>query len=474
MSRINLQNVTARINTTSFLQDISLQVRVGEHWAIIGANGCGKSSLGRLLCGELEIIAGDGQLPDRSEYVSFEKVTELLDYEKKLDDSDFIGCFDPGTTAQQFICGNRAVDREKLDQLSKQMNFGAILGQGLKTLSTGEMRKVVICRALLQEPELLVLDEPFDGLDHDSCVVLREVISSCINDGVRVVLILNRFDEILPEVTHIAYLKDCSLFVAGPKEEILASEALLRFHSFHYTLPPRLPGDDGRKEPVARPGDPPLIEMKNVTVRYGDHSVLNGLNWTVNRGEHWTVAGPNGSGKTTLLNLITGDNVQGYGNDIWLFGRKKGSGESVWDIKQKLGFVSTALQQNYRVGVTAKVAILSGFFDSIGVYRKYSRQQEEVALEWLKLLHMEKQRNAPFRSLSYGEQRMLLIARAMVKIPELLILDEPCQGLDDANREMVLKLVDHLGSTGRTQIIYVSHRREDRIPCIKNTLNLLT
>ncbi|MDT8419009.1 MAG: molybdate ABC transporter ATP-binding protein ModF [Desulfuromonadales bacterium] len=473
MSRIALHNVSARLNSKSFLQDISLQIRTGEHWAIIGANGCGKSSLGRLLCGDLEIVAGDARLPARSEYVSFEKVTELLEHEKKLDDSDFIGCFDPGTTARQFLCGNRPVDLEKLDQLSTKMNFGAILGQGLKTLSTGEMRKVVICRALLRDPELLVLDEPFDGLDYDSCLALQEIISSCLNDGITVVLVLNRFDEILPEVTHIAYLKDCSLFVAGPKKEILGSGALLRFHSFHYTLPPRLPGEDVRLVSVAGSDETPLIEMKSVTVRYGDHTVLNGLDWTVNRGEHWTIAGPNGSGKTTLLNLINGDNVQGYGSDVWLFGRKKGSGESVWDIRQRLGYVSTTLQQNYRVGVTAKVAIISGFFDSIGVYRKYSRQQETIALEWLELLHMEKQRNVPFRSLSYGEQRMLLIARAMVKFPELLILDEPCQGLDDANREMVLKLVDHLGSIGKTQIFYVSHRQADRIPCISKTLRLV-
>jgi len=448
-------------------------MKEGESWAIIGANACGKSSLGRLLCGELEVVEGEIQVPATSEYVSFETVSEILNHEESIDESDNLGCFDPGTTARDYIVDGHKIDRRKLEELSEKMNFGAILGQGLKTLSTGEMRKVVLSRALLRQPQLLVLDEPFDGLDADSVQALQEVIASCIDSCVRLVLISNRFSDILPQMTHVAYLADCALLAAGPKSDLLDSQGLRRFHDFHYSLPARLPGDLEQKEKLPAGDGPPLIEMKNVTVRYGDNLVLNGLDWTVAKGEHWTVAGPNGSGKTTLLNLINGDNVQGYGNDIRLFGRRKGSGESVWEIKERLGYVSTAFQQNYRVGVTAKVAVISGFFDSIGVYGKYTRQQEMIALEWLELLHMEKQCNVPFRSLSYGEQRLLLIARAMVKFPELLILDEPCQGLDDANREMVLKLIDHLGTSGKTQILYVSHRLEDRIPCIRKVLRLV-
>lgn len=189
--------------------------------------------------------------------------------------------------------------------------------------------------------------------------------------------------------------------------------------------------------------------------------------------QHWKVVGPNGSGKSTLLSLITGDNPQAYGNDIRLFGRKKGSGESIWDIKKQIGYISTALQQNYRVGGTAKVVIISGFFDSIGVYRKYSKQQENIALKWLELIHMEQQRNVSFRRLSYGEQRMILLARALIKQPRLLILDEPCQGLDEINRAMVLKFIDYIGRKGGTQIIYVTHHPEDRIAFIKNEMQLV-
>jgi molybdate transport system ATP-binding protein len=208
-------------------------------------------------------------------------------------------------------------------------------------------------------------------------------------------------------------------------------------------------------------------------VAYGGKSVLNKLNWTVGPGEHWKISGPNGSGKSTLLSLVSGDNPQAYANDITLFGIKRGSGESVWDIKKHIGLVSTTLQQDYRVGVTAKIVVISGFFDSIGVYGDYTKKQQEIALKWLEMLHMEKHANASFKNLSYGEQRLVLLARAMVKQPELLILDEPCQGLDDINREMVLKLVDHLGKTGTTQILYVTHHPEDHIPCITNSMELV-
>lgn len=473
MIRISLTDVTAQISSQLLLNNINLEMKKEECWAIVGANGAGKSSLGKLICDDLQVISGKVEFPVHSEYVSFEKVIEILDIENENDESDYMGGGGYiGTTAEQFICDTEAVDRDQFQHLASELNFNDILPQELRSLSTGEMRKVVICRALLHAPKVLVLDEPFDGLDSDSCITLKNIISSCVKSGITIVLLLNRFSEILPEVTHVAYLKDCSVFTSGPKKTILQSEALLRFHSFHYTLPAQLPtyeSDDHSVSDKTRP----LIEMKNVTVRYGEKTVLHQLDWAVLPGQNWTIAGPNGSGKTTLLHLISGDNVKAYGNDIQLFGRKKGSGESVWEIKERLGFVSSSFQQRYRVGISAKAVIISGFFDSIGIYRKFSKQQENIALQWLSILGIETQKNTSFHRLSYGEQRLLLIARAMVKQPMILILDEPCQGLDDANREMVLKLIDHLGQSDKTQLLYVSHRTEDKISCIDNILQLV-
>jgi molybdate transport system ATP-binding protein len=473
LSEIFLNNVTAAINDTTNLEGISLSIGTYEHWAIVGANGSGKSSLGKLLCNGLKIISGTCSTAEKSGFVSFEKVNEILEIERYHDDSDFLGFVDQGTKVSEFILGGSTGDEAKLLELARKMGFAGILGRGIKFLSTGEMRKVVICKALMQDPELLVLDEPFDGLDLTSCALLRNLISGCVEKGIRVILLLNRFSEIIPEITHIAYIKECRVLMSGAKDTLLNSDALLRFHAFHYTLPPNLPELDSSCRASPLPAETPLIVMKDVVVNYGEKCVLNKLNWMVRQGEHWKISGPNGSGKSTLLSLVSGDNAQAYANDISLFGIKRGSGESVWDIKKHIGLVSTSFQQDYRVGATAKIVVISGFFDSIGVYGNYTRKQQEIALKWLELLHMEKHCNASFRNLSYGEQRIVLLARAMVKQPELLILDEPCQGLDDINREMVLKLIDHLGKTGTTQILYVTHHPEDDIPCITNSMELV-
>jgi molybdate transport system ATP-binding protein len=474
LSVIFFRNVTAAINETTHLE-INLEMGDNEHWAIVGANGSGKSSFGRLLCNELQVISGTYSTSERSAFVSFEKLNEVLEAERYHDDSDFIGFVDQGTKVSDFILGVDPTTAEttKLLDLADQLEFTGILDRGMKFLSTGEMRKATICKALMRDPQLLVLDEPFDGLDLKSCQVLQRLIDNCTEKGVRIILLLNRFSEIVSATTHIAYLKDCTIFMAGPKEELLGSDALMRFHAFHYTLPDHLPEVDSANILPALQAGVPLIDMNGVLVRYNEKNVLNGLDWQVKPGEHWRISGPNGAGKSTLLSLVSGDNSQAYANDIRLFGIKRGSGESVWDIKKRIGLVSTSLQQEYRVGVTVKIVVISGFFDSIGVYNQYCKKQEEIALAWLEMLHMEKHIDSPFRNLSYGEQRLVLLARAMVKQPNLLILDEPCQGLDDINREMVLKLIDHLGKTGSTQILYVTHHQEDNIPCIGNSLELV-
>ncbi len=455
------------------LEGITFNIAADEHWAIVGANGSGKSALGKLICGELKVVSGQCRIPAKAGYVSFEKIDEILEKERYNDDSDFLGYVTQGTPVARFILSGSAADEAKLTELARELEFTGILERGIKFLSTGEMRKTLICKALLQEPELLVLDEPFDGLDRHSCEVLRTLINRCIGRGIQVILLLNRFSEIVPEITHVAYLKQCRVFRSGTRKEMLDSEALRRFHAFHYTLPDRLPEIDSAHRPEPLPMDAPLVEMKDVKVSYGGKQILSGLSWTVKPGEHWKITGPNGSGKSTLLSLVSGDNTQAYANDITLFGRKRGTGETVWDIKKRIGLVSTSLQQDYRVGGSAKMVVVSGFFDSIGVYSDPSPRQLEIAQEWLELLHMDHRAGETFRELSYGEQRLVLLARAMVKQPDLLILDEPCQGLDDVNREMVLKLVEHLARTGNTQILYVTHHAEDEIPSITNGMELV-
>lgn len=237
-----------------------------------------------------------------------------------------------------------------------------------------------------------------------------------------------------------------------------------------YSSEAAIPGPP--RDCVRIPGNSPLVTMHNVTVRYGEKVILDGLCWQVNQGEHWKITGPNGAGKTTLLNLVSGDHPQAYCNDISLFGRRRGTGESVWDIKQKVGIISPDLQLGYRVSVSARLCILSGLFDSIGVYDPVSPMQRDLADQWLSYLGMTDRADRPLKQFSYGEQRMLLIARGLIKHPPLLILDEPCQGLDDHNRMKVLKLLSEFAAGSESTLLYVTHRREDEIEGIQRHLDL--
>ena len=213
-----------------------------------------------------------------------------------------------------------------------------------------------------------------------------------------------------------------------------------------------------------------VILMRNINVRYGDKVVLENFNWTVRNGDNWKIVGPNGAGKSTLLSLITADNLQVYSNEIYMFGKQRGTGESIWDIKRRIGLVSPEFQFQYRESVSVLRVVFSGFFDTIGLYQAVSKKQEEIALKWMKFLEIENISRIDFTQLSYGQQRLVLIARALVKSPALLILDEPCQGLDRANQNRVLTLIDQIGHQSVTQIIYVTHVVSDQLNCIHHQL----
>jgi len=282
---------------------------------------------------------------------------------------------------------------------------------------------------------------------------------------------LNRFDEIPDFVTHIAYMDSGAManqIDRNDKEAVIDLGKLLHLKTTNLLIPE---ADSEHRAPRLPSGEP-LVRIRNGRIAYGDTVIFSNLDWTIEPGQHWQVTGPNGSGKTCLLNLITGDHPQCYINDIFVFGMQRGSGESIWDIKQYLGYVSSALQWEYTVSVSVRNTIISGFYDSIGIYQKYTDLQAEIADQWLRLLGMENRTAQPFNQLSFGDQRLVLIARAMVKHPPLLILDEPCLGLDDLNRQLVLALIEKICDGSETTVLYVNHRTEDRIGGIDNHLAL--
>jgi len=268
-------------------------------------------------------------------------------------------------------------------------------------------------------------------------------------------------------------LADCTLATIGPREQVMADALVAQLAHSENLQGMALPEPEAPAQRV-RPADGPLIILRNGVVEYNDRPILHGLSWQVDQGQHWQIVGENGAGKSTLLSLITGDHPQGYSNDLTLFGRRRGSGETIWDIKRHIGYVSSSLHLDYRVSSSVRNVITSGFFDSIGIYQAVSDRQLFLTNQWLDLLGLGGSKgDTPFHSLSWGQQRLALIARGLVKHPALLILDEPLQGLDPINRQLVRRFVDVLISEGDTQLLFVSHHAEDAPECITHRLSFV-
>lgn len=485
LASIQLKNATISFDDRFTLREIDWTIEPRQHWVITGSNGSGKSALAAALAGVGKIEAGTVQgLPNNVGLVSFEAQAELIAKELKKDDADIMDVVSLGTPVREMIF-EHCQDSELASELVERFGLTKLLDRAFRKLSTGETRKVMLIRALANKPDLLILDEPFDGLDVDTLAMLQAHLASIV-DHVPMVMVLNRFDEMPDFITHVAYLdKDRSdkkrgdkkreekgrlAFTVDRQDDAAFSELyqLLHLKTTDLSVPE---ADPANQLPALDPNQP-LVKLKQATIRYGDTVIVDKLDWTIECGQHWQLSGPNGSGKTCVLSLITGDHPQCYTNDIFVFGFQRGNGESIWQIKQFIGYVSTALQWEYRVSTSCKNVIISGFYDSIGVYTKSTDNQKKIADQWLELLGMKDRADQPFSKLSYGDQRLLLIARAMVKHPPLLILDEPCLGLDDMNRQLVLALIEKICEGEKTTVLYVNHHTEDKIKEIDHHLTL--
>ncbi|PHM48150.1 molybdate ABC transporter ATP-binding protein ModF [Xenorhabdus miraniensis] len=476
MSELQITQGSFRLSDTRTLRLPSLKIISGENWAFIGANGSGKSSLARALSGELIQLAGERYCSFHTPIrLSFEQLQKLIDEEWQRNNTDLLSEDeeDTGRTAADIIQLYHK-DNELCLELTNYFGIKDLLSRRFKYLSTGEVRKVLLCQALMADPDLLILDEPFDGLDVYARGQLSQLLESLAAKGITLVLILTRFHELPDFVKQIGVLADCHLTLAGEKQSILAESLIAQLAHSEGLKNIHLPETDEYRADEQLPTDQPLVSMRNVIVQYHDKPILHGLNWQMNPNEHWQVIGENGAGKSTLLSLITGDHPQGYSNELILFGRQRGSGETIWDIKRHIGYVSNSIHLEYRVSISVRNVILSGFFDSIGLYQAVSDRQQQLADEWLNLLGLSGETaTRPFHSLSWGQQRLVLIARALVKHPALLILDEPLQGLDPLNRQLVLRFIDIMIANGDTQLLFVSHHQEDAPECITHRLRFI-
>ncbi|MCG9973383.1 ATP-binding cassette domain-containing protein [Christiangramia crocea] len=323
-------------------------------------------------------------------------------------------------------------------------------GRSLCSLSAGERRKALLNYLLDQQPDFLILDNPFDSLDRESVEDLKLQLEK-LSKEIQVILLYHRQEDLLPFIDEVFRIKSGKAIrhsKAGFHPEDTSRVDLSQLQS----LPP--PPVCFKKQPEV------LVKLEQVSVRYEDRPILSNISWEVKKGEFWKLSGPNGAGKTTLLSMIYGDNPKAYGENIFLFGNRKGSGETVWEIKRKIGYFSPNLTEFFTRRNTVLEMIISGLLDSVGLYQKPSRQQVVCAEEWLKLLKMEDLQKKIFVDLPLLEQREVLIARAMIKHPPLLILDEPTTGLNDESALTITGLVNSIARNSDTAIIYVSHREE--------------
>ncbi|MCV2403627.1 molybdate ABC transporter ATP-binding protein ModF [Marinomonas sp. C2222] len=472
---ISITNATIQFDEKFTLNNISWTIEPNQHWVITGTNGSGKSALAAVLAGIGDITAGNIEsLPNKIGLVSFEAQAELIAQELKKDDADIMDVISLGTPVHEMIF-DECADPELAQELVTKFGLESLLDRAFRKLSTGETRKVMLIRALSSKPDLLILDEPFDGLDADTLAMLQAHLASIL-DTTPMVMVLNRFDEMPDFITHIALLdkgpaNTGSLTLTVDRQDTAAYNELYQLLHLKTTDLEVPAADSTNRLPTLDPSQP-LVRLNNVSIKYDEIIIIDKLDWTINQGQHWQLSGPNGSGKTGVLSLITGDHPQCYVNDIFVFGFQRGNGESIWQIKQFIGYVSTALQWEYRVSTSCRNVIISGFYDSIGMYSKATDVQKKIADSWLSLMGMQDRADQPFNKLSYGDQRLLLIARAMVKHPPLLILDEPCLGLDEINRQLVLALIEKICQNSETTVLYVNHHAEDKIQGIEHYLEL--
>ena len=357
-------------------------------------------------------------------------------------------------------------------------------------MSTGEIRRTLLARSLLSGKKLLILSDPFAGLDAESRKILLEFFNTVANkqlkdddysDFPRIILGMERYHEIPAAINNVLEFSENKISFCGSKndyEKILQNrnqqneKTRQKDRQEFENSVEKIKQETFVLHTVQENQKETLVEMNNVNVGWGDNRVLIDLNWKLNQVEHWLIRGPNGSGKTTFLELITGDNMQVFSNDIKLFGKRRGSGETIWDIKRKLGIVSYRLHVEYRMvgSTTLENVIISGFRDSIGLYEAATDVEKDAAKKWLSLGGFENREKESFSSISYGEQRAILILRAAVKCPPILILDEPCHGLDENYRQKILDLIEIIAQSGTTTLLHVTHDPSEVLPCEKNIL----
>lgn len=463
------------------LQNVNLEINQGQHWAFTGESGSGKTSLLNALAGNLQLRKGEitrhfaqtgDTLTDYHQLIAFvasrhhfrnlSNTTEFY-YQQRYNSSDS----DDALTVTDYLKTTPATAERlhhwSFDNIIELMKLMPLADKQLIKLSNGETKRLMIAAALIKNPLILFLDNPLSGLDVQTRTEFNEIVNAIAAAGTTIIMATSAH-EIPAAITHVGVLKD----------QALTAFEKAQFHADTEEPAPAITFDlEGLINHYSAPHFDTIVGMRNVTIRYGEKTILNQVSWQINQGEHWALLGHNGAGKSTLLSLINGDNPQAYANDIILFDKKRGSGESIWDIKKKTGFISPELYQYFPSESNCLQTIESGYYDTVGLFRQSDKAKAERALQWMKVLEIDRYARHLLRNIPASAQRLCLLARAMIKNPALLILDEPCQGMDEHQVQHFKALIDTICRETNITLIYVTHYAEHIPNSVKHVLRLV-
>jgi len=499
---LSINHAIVRYLNNTLFSNLSFHIKKGENWALVGASGSGKSALLQTIAGRFNvtgggieyhffdvetryfasqgIIVGDaketrsiaslrdmiGLVEPRHHFKNLSNTSQFY-YQQRYNSSDS----EDALTIQQYLESILAtIDEGKywsFEKVAELLNLKLLLDKQLIKLSNGETKRLMLAAALLKNPLLLLLDNPLTGLDVKTRTEFSAVVDEIIASGITVVMATSPH-EIPDGITHVAVLEngkitgkiekkdfDPELFAEKTEDKIDTAELrdLLNISAskINYEY---------------------IVKMENVHIQYDEKVILDKINWQILPGERWALLGPNGAGKSTLLSLINGDNPQAYANNIVLFDKKRGTGESIWDIKSKIGFMSPELHQYFPTDNSCLQVIESGYYDTLGLFRPSQKAKADIALRWMKALEIEKYARVLLRNIPASAQRLCLLARALIKNPDLLIFDEPCQGLDEHQQLHFKNLVDTICSISNVTLIYVTHYQHEIPDSVTKELRL--
>lgn len=482
---IIVKDISIKTIEATVLDRVSFSLLPSQHLAILGDADSGKTMLAKALAGK---VAYSGQIcfdfegltdmPVRNfveQRYSFKNLSGTADfyYQQRFnsqESGDAPTVWNELIKSSQLSCSSEEDSKRTniADSVLESLGITYLKNTPLIQLSSGEHKKFQLAKALVNPAHILILDNPYNGLDVTARAGLDQLLAHLAKNGTQVIIIPGTF-EVPAFITDIAYLSDKKLAFFGSKEDFTGIDFFTDVHPakqssvFDGKLLPQQGGFDGSAA---------IIEMKNTEIRYGAKVIVKNINWTIKQGEKWLLKGRNGAGKSSLLSMISGDHPQAYSNEIYLFGKRRGSGESIWDIKRQTGYISPELHAYFDKSVSCYQAIGSGYFDTVGLFKKLSAAQHSNILQWLDFLQLSHVSKKPLHSISASLQRMILLARALVKNPPLLILDEPCQGLDHNQSVQFVSLIDHVCSGSTRTLIYVSHDMSNVPKCVERVFEL--